>query len=188
MDLRKYSPNTAAIPPMTVPRSRISCAQPKRKAGSRPQASRRYTYQPPVCGRAAESSATDSAPHSEMTPPASHTPSMASGSGTRAAMLAGVRKMPEPMARPTTTPIALQNPSRRASVVDGAAVDGRCHQRARRPTATRDRPTGGGISLSSGSAQGATSVSNSLICIGLWVVDLPTCALYIQPISPIGLV
>jgi hypothetical protein len=56
------------------------------------------------------------------------------------------------------------------------------------PTATRDRPIGGGRSRSSGSAHGATSVSNSFTCPTLCAVDLLTCALYIHPARPIGLV
>ena len=56
-----------------------------------------------------------------------------------------------------------------------------------RPTATSDNPIGGGMSRSSGSAHGATSVSNSFTCPTLCFVDLLMCALYIQPARPIGI-
>ena len=70
---------------------------------------------PPVSGIAADNSANASAPHMTITPPSTHTPSMNSGSGTRSAMLAGVRKMPPPMVMPMTRPIELHNPSERTS-------------------------------------------------------------------------
>ena len=94
---------------------RTSSDQPKRKPASRPHPSRRKTYQPPVCGSDAASSATESAPASEIRPPASQTPSISVGSGTRDAIDAGVLKMPEPIVTPMTMPIADQKPSRRAS-------------------------------------------------------------------------
>ena len=72
---------------------------------------------PPVSGMAADSSAKASAPHSTMRPPRIHTPIMKTGSGTRAAMPAGERKMPPPMVMPMTRPMELQSPSRRSSVV-----------------------------------------------------------------------
>src|SRR5688572_25499776 len=44
---------------------------------------------------------------------------MSAGSGTRAAIDAGVRKMPDPMVTPTTSPRALQKPRR---LVNGSRV------------------------------------------------------------------
>ena len=65
---------------------------------------------------AADSSAKARAPQSTMSPPTTQTASMSVGSGTRVAMLAGVRKMPPPIVMPTTRPTELQRPSRRTSV------------------------------------------------------------------------
>ena len=52
---------------------------------------------PPVCGNAPAISASVSAPHSASTPPATHTDISGSGPGRRSAMLAGERKIPEPI-------------------------------------------------------------------------------------------
>ena len=71
---------------------------------------------PPVSGIDAESSAKASAPHRTISPPRTQTPSIHTGSGTRVAMPAGVRKMPPPMVMPITRPIELQRPSRRTRV------------------------------------------------------------------------
>ena len=71
---------------------------------------------PPVSGIDAESSANASAPHSTITPPSTQTPIIHTGSGTRVAMPAGVRKMPPPIVMPMTRPIELQRPSLRTSV------------------------------------------------------------------------
>ncbi len=71
---------------------------------------------PPVSGIDAESSANASAPQRTINPPSTHTPSIHTGSGTRVAMLAGVRKMPPPMVMPMTRPIELHRPSLRTSV------------------------------------------------------------------------
>jgi len=96
-------------------RMRRSSDQPNRKPVSRPHPSRRYTYHPPVAGNDAASSATESAPHSAITPPTSQTPSIADALGTRAAIVAGVRKIPEPIVMPITMPTELQKPRRRLS-------------------------------------------------------------------------
>jgi hypothetical protein len=82
---------------------------------------------------AAESSANASAPHSTMTPPSTQTPSMKTGSGTRVAMPAGVRKMPPPIVMPITRPIELRRPSRRtrvAAMVVGVYVSAKGSDRA----------------------------------------------------------
>ena len=71
---------------------------------------------PPVSGIDAESSANASAPHSTISPPSTQTPIINTGSGTRVAMPAGVRKMPPPMVMPITRPIELKRPSLRTSV------------------------------------------------------------------------
>jgi hypothetical protein len=44
-----------------------------------------------------------------MMPPMTHTASMSGGSGHAGAIVAGVRKMPEPIVTPITSPIALQS-------------------------------------------------------------------------------
>src|SRR5712691_3571120 len=62
-----------------------------------------------------ERSASESVPDSVTTPPRIHTESIRGGFGTRAAMLAGVRKIPDPMVTPMTMPIELHRPSRRSS-------------------------------------------------------------------------
>src|SRR2546423_11114126 len=102
-----------------------SSVHPNRNAGSRPKPSRTYTYTPPERGSIAASSAYVSAPHSASSPPSTHTTSMSTGSGTRPAITAGVRKIPPPMVEPTSTATALHRPSRRGrrspqrSVIDG---------------------------------------------------------------------
>src|ERR1051326_2350044 len=63
----------------------------------------------------APSSAKESAPHKERRPPPAQSARIASGFGTRRAIAAGVRKIPEPIVMPTTTPIALQSPSFRGN-------------------------------------------------------------------------
>ena len=70
---------------------------------------------PPVSGIDADSSANDNAPHSTITPPRIQTPIIQTGSGTRSAMPAGVRKMPPPIVMPITRPIELTSPSERTS-------------------------------------------------------------------------
>ena len=111
-----------AIAPAADARISTSSAHPNRKPASRPQPSRRNTYHPPVLGKAAASSATDSAPHREINPPRSHTPSIISGSGTRPAITAGVRKIPDPIVTPITRPIDDQKPSRRERPVSCAEL------------------------------------------------------------------
>src|SRR5215212_125356 len=57
-----------------------------------------------------------------MTPPSTHTPSITHGSGSSRAIPTGVRKMPEPMVIPTTSPTELHKPrvlGRRPVVVVG---------------------------------------------------------------------
>src|SRR5204863_8341682 len=98
---------------------RTSSDQVKTNAVGRPHPSRRNTYRPPAFGSDAASSAIDSAPHIVTAPPRPQTASIVSGSGTRAAMAAGVRKMPEPIVMPMTNPIELQKPRRRLSCIDG---------------------------------------------------------------------
>jgi hypothetical protein len=105
--------------------------QPKRKAGSAPYASRRYTYSPPARGNMAASSATVSAPHSEITPPRIHTSATPPTLPASVATVLGTRKMPLPMVSPTAAAIALHRPSRRGSrssarsAPSGAGWDGR---------------------------------------------------------------
>ncbi len=71
---------------------------------------------PPVSGIDADNSANASAPHSTINPPSTHTPIIRTGSGTRVAMPAGVRKMPPPIVMPITRPIELKRPSLLTSV------------------------------------------------------------------------
>ena len=54
---QKYSADTMAMAPKAAGRITSSSAHPKRKAGSRPNPSRMYTYMPPVRGYIAASSA-----------------------------------------------------------------------------------------------------------------------------------
>src|SRR5512147_2065450 len=110
----RYSLNTVATAPVAEARISTSCDQPNRNPASDPHPSRRNVYQPPVRGNVATSSATESAPHKEITPPTNQTPSINAGSGTRDATTEGVRKMPDPMVMPTTRPVADQKPRRRA--------------------------------------------------------------------------
>ena len=75
---------------------------------------------PPVAGIALASSAIVNAPQSAKTPPATHAINIGPGPGSRSAMPAGDRKIPEPIVEPITTAIALQSPMRRWS--DGTAA------------------------------------------------------------------
>jgi len=77
----------------------------------RPQPSRMKTYAPPVSGKAPDSSASVSAPHSANSPPATHTAINGSGPGNLSVTPAGDRKMPEPIVEPMSTATALHRPS-----------------------------------------------------------------------------
>jgi hypothetical protein len=65
---------------------------------------------PPVSGKAAASSPSESAPHSVTAPPRIQSPIISIGLGTFCAMPAGARKMPEPIVMPTTRATELQSP------------------------------------------------------------------------------
>src|SRR2546429_60544 len=114
-------------PPTSPKFAKLPC--PTTNASSRPKPSRTYTYTPPERGTIAASSAYVSAPHSASSPPSTHTTSMSTGSGTRPAITAGVRKIPPPIVEPTSTATALQKPSRRGrrspqrSIIDGSGGD-----------------------------------------------------------------
>src|SRR5262245_8270015 len=71
---------------------------------------------PPVSGSAAASSANESAPQRTINPPSTQTANIQAGSGTRAAIDAGVRKIPLPIVMPMTMPTEVQKPRRRSSV------------------------------------------------------------------------
>ena len=89
---------------------------------------------PPVCGNAPAISASVNAPHMANAPPTIHTESNGNGPGNRFVILAGDRKIPEPMVVPMTTAMALQRPSRRGSAEGGSTVVGsRMTQYARAP-------------------------------------------------------
>ena len=77
---------------------------------------------PPVCGKAPAISASVSAPQSASAPPTTHTESRGSGPGSRSVMLAGERKIPEPIVVPMTTATALHSPNRRGSADGGSTV------------------------------------------------------------------
>src|SRR5215831_10681852 len=79
---------------------------------------------PPVSGNAPATSASVRAPQSATTPPAIHTLKSGNGPGSRFAMPAGVRKIPEPIVMPMTTATALQRPSCRGSVPGVERGDG----------------------------------------------------------------
>src|SRR3989442_7363249 len=70
-----------------------------------------------------------------MAPPSSQTLIISIGSGTRVAMTAGVRKMPDPIVMPTTMPMELKRPSRLASCAcagaDARVVMGEAYQTLR---------------------------------------------------------
>ena len=96
---------------------------------------------PPVCGKAPAISANVRAPQSASAPPTTHTESSGTGPGSRSVMLAGERKMPEPIVVPMTTATALQSPNRRGSADGGSTVvESRMSQYARaRATITEGR-------------------------------------------------
>src|SRR3989440_3661591 len=106
-----------------------SSVHPNRNAGSRPKPSRTYTYTPPRREHIPASSAYVTAPRRPSSPPSPHTTSMSTGSGTRPAITAGVRKTPPPIVEPTSPATALQKPSRRGrrspqrSIIDGIGGD-----------------------------------------------------------------
>src|SRR5262245_15287467 len=91
--------------------------QPKRKAMRRPYVSRRNTYCPPACGNNVASSAIDSAPHRQTTPPSTQTARIAGAEPASAAIELGTRKIPLPIISPMTTAVALEAPRRRGSCV-----------------------------------------------------------------------
>src|ERR1700677_1113724 len=64
----------AAIDAAELDSPTVECIQPKRKPQTGPRPFRRYAYCPPASGKAAPSSANDSAPKSESSPPAIHAP------------------------------------------------------------------------------------------------------------------
>src|SRR5688500_4284811 len=111
----KYSAKVVAMAPRAAARMMLGPPQPYRNAGNFPQASRRYTYGPPLRGTAAASSATVSAPHSANTPPATHTSMIPVTLGTRSAIAAGDRNVPDAMTEPTGIAIADQRPMVRGS-------------------------------------------------------------------------
>src|ERR1041384_2107346 len=75
----------------------------------------------------------ESAPHNVTTPPRTQTASISVGSGTRAAIWAGVRKMPEPIVMPMTKPTELQKPRRRLSCMTSFRVCEDRHAECSRP-------------------------------------------------------
>src|ERR1700693_1534668 len=111
----KYSENVVEIAPRAAARMSTSSAQPKRKAGSLLHASRMKTETPPVRGSAPAISASVNAPQRANIPPVSQIANSGSGPGSLSAMLAGDRKIPEPIVEPTRTATALHNPRRRGS-------------------------------------------------------------------------
>src|SRR4030095_2257324 len=119
----RYSLKTVAMAPMAEARISTSCDQPNRNPAIGPHPSRTNTYHPPVRGNVAASSATVRAPHNEITPSGPHTSIIIGGSGTRDATTAGVRKIPEPMVMPMTSPVADQNPIRRARLTSARGDD-----------------------------------------------------------------
>src|SRR5689334_7752708 len=68
---------------------------------------------PPVFGNVLATSASASAPHMASKPPTTQTDSIAPGPGSRFAIPAGDRKIPDPIVMPTTTVIAPNRPRRR---------------------------------------------------------------------------
>src|SRR5574338_1453069 len=70
---------------------------------------------PPVFGKLLATSARASAPHIARTPPTTHTSSIGPGPGSRPAIPAGDRKIPDPIVMPTTIITALRSPRRRGS-------------------------------------------------------------------------
>src|ERR1035437_1630625 len=96
---------TAAIAPLAIISQVI---HPRRNAGSRPNASRTYTYPPPASGSIAPSSAYVSAPARATTPPSAHTPSTHGALGSARAVSAGGKKDPPPMIPPPTSRTAAE--------------------------------------------------------------------------------
>src|SRR5437016_1319152 len=90
------------------------------KLHSGPYASRRYTYSPPAPGIAAESSAYDNAPDSDITPPTTQTTKTIPGVPIFRIMTLGTMKIPLPITVPTTMATALHSPkSRFSDTADG---------------------------------------------------------------------
>ncbi len=115
-------PSTTAIEPPEIAKS---TTQAKRKAGKRPKASRRKTYQPPSCGKVPPSSAKVSAPHIATNPPRAQMSRIGARPGSSAATAAGVKKSPIPMMPPITIIVASKRESlrgsRRASIASARA-------------------------------------------------------------------
>ena len=102
---------TAAMAPVAMIRNK---AQPYRKAGNVPNASRKYTYVPPARGRRAPSSAYTKPPMMATMAPMPHAARVSGAVPTRWATTDGDRKMPEPMMPPTTSMVPENRPRRAA--------------------------------------------------------------------------
>src|SRR3989442_8058529 len=88
-------------------------AQPYRKPHNGPYAARRYGSWPPASGYAALSSAMDSAPNNDTTPPKTHARTMAPDPGISAATVAGTMKIAHAIIVPTVIIGAAKKPSSR---------------------------------------------------------------------------
>src|SRR5438094_4374046 len=97
-------------------------AQPYKKAGTGPYASRRYASCPPASGYAAASSATDNAPSNDTAPPMIQTSVLMADPGTAAAMLAGTMKIADAIIVPALIMTASKRVSSRLRSV--ALADG----------------------------------------------------------------
>src|SRR2546425_176350 len=97
-------------------------AQPYRKAHTVPYASRRYAYCPPASGYAAASSAIESAPSNDTSPPTTQTSVMSAVPWVAAATVAGTMKIADAIIVPALIITPSKRPSSRLRSV--ALADG----------------------------------------------------------------
>src|SRR5580704_8287268 len=98
---------TAAIVPVWITRNSV---QPYKNPHSGENASRRYTYCPPACGKSAASSPYDSAAAIVRQPLKIHVSSSPPADPVCRAMSAATMKIPDPIIEPTTIIVASYSP------------------------------------------------------------------------------
>src|ERR1700723_1764215 len=105
--------NPAAMDAAELDSPTVECIQPNRNPHTGPSPFRKYAYCPPASGNAAPSSAKDSAPNSDSSPPAIHAAYTTLTEPPTDAISLGFRNIPVPTIVPTTMADAAHAPSPR---------------------------------------------------------------------------
>src|SRR6202046_2503592 len=105
--------NPAAIEAAELDSPPGECLQPNRNPHTGPSPFRKYAYCPPASGKAAPSSAKDSAPKSDSNPPAIHAAYTPLADRPTDAISLGFRNIPVPTIVPSTMADAAHAPSPR---------------------------------------------------------------------------